>query len=191
MFRRKLQDSPQRYYLKIRLQAARNLLFCSDVPIQNVALSCGFSGAEVFSRSLSVLNIKRTRRIYVTLGLQLHNKTPKRRVKAKLRNDRAPASGPNETWAMDFVHDQLAMGKKIRILKVVDIFSKFSPVVDPRFPAEGVGRDVRPGRRGRLSPQKLKDGGSTGGHFLCVAKGGKETFGAFCSNGRSWRSRTA
>ena len=34
---------------------------------------------------------------------------------------------------MDFVHDQLAMGKKLRVLTVVDIFSKFSPVVDPRF----------------------------------------------------------
>lgn len=34
---------------------------------------------------------------------------------------------------MDFVHDQLAMGKKIRVLTVVDIFLKFSPVVDPRF----------------------------------------------------------
>lgn len=51
LFRRKLNDSPARYYLKIRLQAARNLLFYSDVPIQNVALSCGFSGAEVFSRT--------------------------------------------------------------------------------------------------------------------------------------------
>jgi AraC family carnitine catabolism transcriptional activator len=51
LFRRKLNDSPMRYYLKIRLQAARNLLFYSDVPIQNIALSCGFSGAEVFSRS--------------------------------------------------------------------------------------------------------------------------------------------
>jgi putative transposase len=80
-----------------------------------------------------VLNIKRTRRIYVALGLQLRNKTPRRRVKAKLREDRAPASGPNQTWAMDFVHDQLAMGKKVRVLTVVDIFSKFSPVVDPRF----------------------------------------------------------
>jgi len=28
---------------------------------------------------------------------------------------------------MDFVHDQLALGRKIRILTVVDIFSKFSP----------------------------------------------------------------
>ena len=78
-------------------------------------------------------NIKRTYRLYTTLGLQLRNKTPKRRVKAKLREDRCPAVQPNQTWAMDFVHDQLAMGKKIRVLTVVDIFSKFSPVVDPRF----------------------------------------------------------
>ena len=80
-----------------------------------------------------MINTKRTRRIYAELGLQLRNKTPKRRVKAKLREDRAPASTLNETWAMDFVHDQLAMGKKLRVLTVVDIFSKFSPVVDPRF----------------------------------------------------------
>jgi hypothetical protein len=39
----------------------------------------------------------------------------------------------NQTWAMDFVNDQLAMGKKIRALAVIDIFSKFSPVIDPRF----------------------------------------------------------
>jgi putative transposase len=80
-----------------------------------------------------MVNIKRTRRIYVALGLQLRAKTPRRRVKAKLREDRVPASRPNETWAMDFVHDQLALGKKIRILTVVDIFSKLSPAVDPRF----------------------------------------------------------
>ncbi len=80
-----------------------------------------------------MINIKRTYRLYTGLGLQLRNKTPKRRVKAKLREDRCPASGPNQTWAMDFVHDQLAMGKKLRVLTVVDIFSKFSPVIDPRF----------------------------------------------------------
>lgn len=78
-------------------------------------------------------NIKRTYRLYTGLGLQLRNKTPRRRVKAKLREDRCPASMPNQTWAMDFVHDELAMGKKIRVLTVIDIFSKFSPVIDPRF----------------------------------------------------------
>ena len=44
------------------------------------------------------------------LGLQLRNKTPKRRVKAKLREDRRPATRSTETWAMDFVHAQLATG---------------------------------------------------------------------------------
>ena len=79
------------------------------------------------------VNQKRIRRIYNELDLQLRNKTPKRRVKAKLREDRAPATQPNDVWAMDFVHDQLATGRKIRVLTVVDTFSRFSPAVDPRF----------------------------------------------------------
>lgn len=79
------------------------------------------------------VNAKRIYRIYNGLGLQLRNKIPKRRVKAKLRDDRQPAVQPNETWAMDFVHDQLATGKKLRVLTVVDTFSRFSPIVDPRF----------------------------------------------------------
>lgn len=37
----------------------------------------------------------------------------------------------------DFVHDQLATGRKIRILTVVDTFSRFSPVIDPRFSYKG------------------------------------------------------
>ncbi|MBB3137699.1 hypothetical protein FHS26_005464 [Rhizobium pisi] len=56
-------------------------------------------------------NIKRTYRLYRDLGLQLRNKTPKRRVKAKLREDRQMAVGANDVWTMDFVHDQLATGK--------------------------------------------------------------------------------
>jgi hypothetical protein len=79
------------------------------------------------------INRKRTHRIYNELGLQLRNKTPKRRVKAKLREDRSAASRMNDVWAMDFVHDQLATGRKIRVLTVVDTFSRFSPVLDSRF----------------------------------------------------------
>jgi len=80
-----------------------------------------------------VINMKKVRRIYNALGLRLRNKTPKRRVKAKLRDDRREACGSHDVWAMDFVHDQLASGHKIRILTVVDTFSRYSPVVDPRF----------------------------------------------------------
>ena len=65
-------------------------------------------------------NIKRVYRLYRELGLQLRNKTPKRRVKAKLREGRTDARQGNETWAMDFVHDQLATGRKIRVLTILD-----------------------------------------------------------------------
>jgi putative transposase len=34
---------------------------------------------------------------------------------------------------MDFLHDQLSDGRKIRILAVIDTFSRFSPALDPRF----------------------------------------------------------
>ncbi|GHE04249.1 hypothetical protein GCM10008024_30740 [Allgaiera indica] len=74
------------------------------------------------------INIKKIYRIYGELGLRLGNKNPKRRVKAKLRDDRAGAVGPNEVWVRDFVHDQLATGKKLRmsILTVVDTFSRLT-----------------------------------------------------------------
>jgi putative transposase len=78
-----------------------------------------------------------TRRIYSELGLQLRNKHPKRRVKAKLREDRQQAVGPNDVWAMDFVHDQLATGKKLRLLTIVDIHSRYSPATDARFSYRG------------------------------------------------------
>ena len=86
------------------------------------------------------INIKRTHRIYNELGLQLRIKTPKRRVKAKLRDDHKPATRPNDVRAMDFGHDQSATGRSIRILTVVDTFSRFSPVIDPRagYRAENV-----------------------------------------------------
>ena len=43
------------------------------------------------------VNIKKAHGIYNEMGLQLRNETPKRRVKAKLRDDRKPATQSNET----------------------------------------------------------------------------------------------
>jgi putative transposase len=83
------------------------------------------------------VNTKRVHRLYREMGLQLRNKTPKRRVKAKLREDRHSATQANETWAMDFVHDQLATGRKLRVLTIVDTFSRYSPAIEPRFNFRG------------------------------------------------------
>jgi putative transposase len=70
------------------------------------------------------INMKRTRRLYNELGLRLRNKTPKRLVKAKLREDRTDATHSNQVWAMVFVHDQLATGRKLRVLTIVDTHSR-------------------------------------------------------------------
>ena len=125
------------------------------------------------------VNPKRVYRLYRELGLQLRNKTPKRRVKAKLREDRQPAVRANETWAMDFVHDQLATGRKLRVLTIVDTFSRFSPAIEPRFNFRGA--DVvevleQVGRRVRI-PEG--DPGRSG-HRVCVTRSGSLGVSARC-----------
>jgi putative transposase len=63
------------------------------------------------------VNAKRVYRLYREMGLQLRNKTPKRRVKAKLREDRQLATRPNETWARDYNEERphSAIGNKAPI----------------------------------------------------------------------------
>ena len=78
------------------------------------------------------MNHKRVYRLYVEEGLQIRNKRPKRKVSAKLREDRKAPTAPNQVWAMDFLSDQLFDGSKIRILAIVDAFSRLSPAIDVR-----------------------------------------------------------
>ena len=69
-----------------------------------------------------VVNRKRTYRLYSELGMQVRTKRRK-----KLMRPRVPMVVPtrvNERWSLDFVHDQLADGRRIRILNIVDDFSR-------------------------------------------------------------------
>lgn len=72
-------------------------------------------------RGVRPVNPKRIYRLYKEMDLQLRNKVPKPRVKAKLRTDRTEPTHSNHVWAMHFVHDQLATGRKIRVLAVVGL----------------------------------------------------------------------
>ena len=38
---------------------------------------------------------------------------------------------------MDFVHDQLVTGQKLRVLTIVDTYSRYVPALDPRFSYRG------------------------------------------------------
>jgi hypothetical protein len=80
-----------------------------------------------------LVNHKGVYRLYKEEGLQIRNKRPKRKVAAKVRLDRKRPSDPNEIWAMDFLSDQLFYGRKIRILTIVEAFSKLSQAIDVRF----------------------------------------------------------
>jgi len=70
-------------------------------------------------------NHKRVRRIYREERLNLRLKRPKKPKASATRIMRDVPAAVHECWAMDFVHDQLFDGKKIRALTVVDIFSRF------------------------------------------------------------------
>ena len=62
----------------------------------------------------------------------MRNKTPKRRVMAKLREDRQTATEHNECWSMDFVYDQRFDGSKIWCLTVIDNYSRLCPAIGVR-----------------------------------------------------------
>ena len=69
-----------------------------------------------------VVNRKRTYRIYREEGLQVRTKKRK-----KILRPRVPMPVPNainERWSMDFMSDQLANGRRFRILNVVDDFTR-------------------------------------------------------------------
>jgi AraC family carnitine catabolism transcriptional activator len=49
--RRSFEETPIRLYLRIRLQASRNMLFYEEFGIKDVSTACGFSYPSVFSRA--------------------------------------------------------------------------------------------------------------------------------------------
>jgi putative transposase len=69
-----------------------------------------------------VVNRKRTYRLYCELGMQVRTKKRKKLVRPRL--PMAVPSQSNERWSLDFVSDQLANGRRIRILNIVDDFSR-------------------------------------------------------------------
>lgn len=77
-------------------------------------------------------NHKRVYRIYCELELNLRIKPKKRLVREKPEALSAPTTS-NETWSMDFMHDQLAGGRSIRLFNVIDDFNREGLAIDVDF----------------------------------------------------------
>ncbi|WP_156416671.1 MULTISPECIES: IS3 family transposase [unclassified Sphingopyxis] len=66
-----------------------------------------------------MINRKKTQRLYKEEGLAVR----RRRSRKRAVGTRAPApvlALPNQRWSLDFVHDQMASGRRFRVLNVVD-----------------------------------------------------------------------
>lgn len=69
-----------------------------------------------------VRNRKRTYRLYCEANLQVRTRRRK-----KLNRPRVPMmmpEGPGQRWSLDFVSDQLATGRRFRVLNIVDDYSR-------------------------------------------------------------------
>lgn len=70
------------------------------------------------------LNRKRTYRLYREEGLSLRIRRPRRHRTAVARTKPVTPIEPNQVWAMDFMHDTLADGSKIRVLTAIDVATR-------------------------------------------------------------------
>jgi putative transposase len=102
-------------------------------------------------------NHKRVYRIYCELELNLRIK-PKKRLKRDKPDALAVPDIANHTWSMDFMADQLADGRSIRTLNVLDDFNRegLSIEVDFSLPAERVVRSLNRIIEWRGKPQIIR-----------------------------------
>jgi putative transposase len=120
-------------------------------------------------RSGEHVNHKRLHRIYREAGLMIRRKKRKHcvRVGQPLRNWTAA----NQEWALDFAHDAVACGRAIRVLSVVDAYTRecLALEVDTSFASRRVTRVLEAIVAERGRPQVIRcDNGPelTSRHFL-------------------------
>lgn len=120
-----------------------------------------------------VVNHKRVHRVYREAGLSIRRK--KRRQSARMGRPLQICTGANQEWALDFVHDAVACGRAIRVLSVVDAYTRecLALEADTSFASRRVTRvlDEIIAERGRPGRIRCDNGPElTSRHFLawCV-----------------------
>jgi putative transposase len=94
----------------------------------------------LLGREGEIVNHKRVHRIYREAGLALRRK--KRKHCVRVNTPPGVHKAANQEWARDFVHDVLAAGRSIRVLNVVDSYTRESLAmeVDTSFAGPRVTR---------------------------------------------------
>lgn len=71
------------------------------------------------------MNKKKIYRLYRAVGLTVRKRKGRKKAHGS-RKERCIANRPNERWSLDFVHDQLSDGRRIKLLTVVDEYTRES-----------------------------------------------------------------
>lgn len=102
-------------------------------------------------------NHKRVYRLYRELELNLRIKPKKRLVREKPEPLKVPIA-INEVWSMDFMHDQLADGRRFRLFNVIDDYNRegLGIEIDFSLPAERVIRALEQIIEWRGKPKVLR-----------------------------------
>ena len=110
----------------------------------------------LLQREGEVVNHKRGHRVYVAAGLAIRRKKRKhcRRAGTPLQI----CTAANQEWALDFVHDAVASGRTIRVLSVVDAYTRecLALEVDTSFASRRVTRVLGQIVSERGAPQSIR-----------------------------------
>ena len=104
------------------------------------------------------INAKRVYRLYKEEGLNLRNKSKRKKVSQSRVPAPVSVSQLNECWAMDFVSDQLYNGKKFRSLTLIDLYSRECLAIypDQSIKGEAVANVLEDLKATRGLPKRIK-----------------------------------
>jgi len=128
----------------------------------------------LLSRTGEAVNHKRVHRVYREAGLMLRRK--KRKHCVREGKPLVARTSANQEWALDFVHDAVECGRAIRVLSVVDAYTRecLALEVDTSFASRRVTRVLEQIASERGMPQAIRcDNGPefTSRHFLAWGVG--------------------
>ncbi len=121
--------------------------------------SWGFGLCFLYLRNVKgfTWNHKRVYRIYCELELNLRIK-PKKRLIREVPQPLVAPTAVNQSWSMDFMHDQLTDGRSFRLFNVIDDFNREGLAIEVDFslPAPRVIRALDQIIEWRGKPEKIR-----------------------------------
>lgn len=80
-----------------------------------------------------LINHKRTERIYIKQVLQLNVRKRRKKIASLERIPFDISGEAGVTRSLDFIHDSVGFGKKLKVLTSIDPISNLSPVIHVGF----------------------------------------------------------